>query len=67
MRATNRSVGRGVAEWRELREHKALKGRKLYRNRDSVDPIVCSIMSGLCEMFIAIYSDELFVRMTVHL
>jgi len=56
-----------VAEWRELREHKALKGRKLYRNRDSVDPIVCSIMSGLCEMFIAIYSDELFVRMTVHL
>jgi hypothetical protein len=32
--ATNRSVGRGVAEWRELREHEALKGRKLYRKRD---------------------------------
>jgi len=26
-----------------------LKGRKLYRNRDSVDPNVCSSMSGLSE------------------
>jgi hypothetical protein len=47
--ATDGSVGRVVAEWRKLREHEALKGRKLYRNRDSVDPNVCSIMSGLSE------------------
>jgi hypothetical protein len=49
-----------VAEWRELRAHAALKGRKLYRNRDSVDPNVCSSMSGLSEMFIAVYIGVLF-------
>ena len=45
----------GGAEWRELRGHEALKGRKLYRNRDSVDPNVCPGISGLSEMFIAVY------------
>jgi len=43
------SVGKEVAEWLDLKEHEALKGRKLYRNRDSVDPNVCSGMSGLSE------------------
>ena len=47
--ATDGSVGRGVAEWRELRKREAMKGRKLYRNRDLVDRNVCSSMSGLSE------------------
>ena len=58
--ATDRSVGRGVAEWRELREREAMKGRKLYRNRDFVDRNVCSNMSGLSEIFIAFYIGGLF-------
>jgi hypothetical protein len=49
-----------VAEWPELREHEALRGRKLYRNRDSVEPNVCSGMSELSEMFIAGYIGGLF-------
>ena len=44
---TDGSVRKGVAEWRCLRGHEALKGRKLYRNRDSVDRNVCPSMSGL--------------------
>jgi hypothetical protein len=55
VRATDGSVGRVVAEWRKLRELEALKGRNLYRNRDSVDPNFRSIMSGLSEMFLAVY------------
>ena len=38
----------------------AMKGRKLYRNRDSVDRNVCPSMSGLREMFVAVYIGSLF-------
>lgn len=44
----------------ELREHEALKGRKWYRNRDSVETNICWGMSGLSETFLALYSDALF-------
>jgi len=37
-----------------------MKGRKLYRVRDSVDRNVCSGMSGLSAMFIAVYIGGLF-------